>query len=423
LKKYLFKKKALIKINKTLIGLLFFIHLTYGQSETFIEHNQGLLWEVTNKQNNNKFYLFGSLHSNEKSLFNFPDSLYIALYNSDLLVLEANILSVPITNTGDKISKKSLKIDRQGMIYATSNKASKTACGSEDGMPQFIDAYFQNYANISGMKVGFLETIKYQKNILNKLDVFEITNQKEVNSGNKPIKTQLKTLYLNANIHKINSLIKLNLSQSKTAYKKLIIDRNLKMTDSILELIKDKNVFCIVGVGHLGGKQGILNLLKRKDYNVRAVRHTISSEIPVEKTAIKKTNQYHYTDTIINLKAEFPGKPIIQKFDNGIQKIYYNEFGQGNTYSIEVIPHEKKQDIDELANVYINNSNEVPGIKRKVKSGELIIDGVSDTYTDGLHHIRIIQNDNYYLLIKAVGGNKFMSSKRHQKFFGSVWFY
>ena len=196
------------------------------------------------------------------------------------------------------------------------------------------------------------------------------------------------------------------------------------MTDSILKLTNNRNAFCIVGVGHLGGKEGMLELLKRKGFKIRAVRHTISSIKPKEKESIKKVKKYYYVDSLINLRAEFPGKPNRITNNLGVtHKIFYNELGQGNSYSIEIIPHEKKQKIDDLANIYISNPAGIPGTKKKIESGELIIDGVSDTYLDGLHYIRIIQNDRCHLVIKASGGNKFMSSKRYEKFFGSVWLY
>ena len=46
----------------------------------------------------------------------------------------------------------------------------KTAYGDEDGMPQFIDAYFQEYANNIGMNVKFLETVEEQLSLFSEFN-------------------------------------------------------------------------------------------------------------------------------------------------------------------------------------------------------------------------------------------------------------
>ncbi|MEY3438098.1 MAG: hypothetical protein RL265_683, partial [Bacteroidota bacterium] len=43
-------------------------------------------------------------------------------------------------------------------------------------------------------------------------------------------------------------------------------------------------------------------------------------------------------------------------------------------------------------------------------------------YTEGIHWVRVIQNDKYLLILKAYGGNKFMHSNRPNVFFSKIWF-
>ncbi len=54
--------------------------------------------------------------------------------------------------------------------------------------------------------------------------------------------------------------------------------------------------------------------------------------------------------------------------------------------------------------------------------GYEVYEGLSDTYPEGLHWVRLVQSDTHLLIIKAYGGNKFMNSNRPRTFFSKVGF-
>lgn len=56
-----------------------------------------------------------------------------------------------------------------------------------------------------------------------------------------------------------------------TARKALITDRNQIMADRINLLIKKQSVFIAVGAAHLGGEEGVVNLLRRKGYILKEI--------------------------------------------------------------------------------------------------------------------------------------------------------
>lgn len=56
-----------------------------------------------------------------------------------------------------------------------------------------------------------------------------------------------------------------------TARKALITDRNQIMADRINSLIKKQSVFIAVGAAHLGGEEGVVNLLRRKGYILKEI--------------------------------------------------------------------------------------------------------------------------------------------------------
>ena len=59
-----------------------------------INDKHQLLWEISGNGIKQKSFLFGSLHSNEKQLFNLTDSTYFALDQAKTIVLEADIFSI-----------------------------------------------------------------------------------------------------------------------------------------------------------------------------------------------------------------------------------------------------------------------------------------------------------------------------------------
>ena len=397
---------------------IFFLSFFFLTTTTFSQSNSneyGLLWEAKNKKTNQKAYLFGSIHSNDKSFFNFSDSLYYFLKKSESLVLEADLLSID-SYPNIQGNKKSLKIDSNGEVYSTSQKPSLSIYGNEDGMPQFLDAHFQEYAENSGMNIKFLESINFQLDLGKKMTLNTVNA-----SDNTKILNKLKKIYLNRDIQLIARESKKIMN--KNNYHELFTKRNISMADSILKFSKNQTLFCVVGAGHLGGRNGILRILEKNGFVVRSIKHTLSKGASKEKNEVKNIKHYTLKDTIVKLNANFPGKPNL-KIKEDKSKIYtYTEFGQGNHYSIEIIPHNEKEKIENLANIHISNSKGIPAIKKTLGTGEVIVDGISDNYIYGLHHIRIMQNDKYHILIKATGGNKFMSSERFKKFFGSIWFY
>lgn len=55
--------------------------------------------------------------------------------------------------------------------------------------------------------------------------------------------------------------------------RKVIVDkRNENWLDNIESLINQDNAFIAVGMGHLGGENGLLNLLEKKGYRLERIR-------------------------------------------------------------------------------------------------------------------------------------------------------
>ena len=74
--------------------------------------------------------------------------------------------------------------------------------------------------------------------------------------------------YRNANLA---SLYKAAKKDAKGMRNKLLFERNKIMARRFAEIAHNESLFCAVGAGHLSGQKGMLRLLKKQGFKVRAV--------------------------------------------------------------------------------------------------------------------------------------------------------
>lgn len=385
-----------------------------------VRNNSELLWEITSPKNTVKSYLFGTLHSNDKRVFYLQDSVYYALDHAQSILLETNIFDY-FEDIDPRDNDVVMLFDDIGKPYTSSNLASKTVYGDENGMPQFLDAYFQQYALFSGKNIISLETNQEQVNALIDLPISD-ENQWESLKKNRKSKA-LIDLYLEGNLSEIDKFMRLNLSQNPEVYESLIIKRNYKMlrvVDSCLN--KNQAFFAAVGAGHLYGDKGMIQLLRNKGYKLKLVS-ALYSELPSkEKSSVRKVNKGY--DLIIkekNVLIHFPGVPKVTSHDNTI-KALYRELGQGNTYQIEIIPYDTTLTFNTYADIYIASPENSTYTYQESLDGTLSYSGLSDVYPEGLHWVQLFTNGASLLIAKTYGGNRYMNSNRPKQFFDKIIF-
>jgi uncharacterized protein YbaP (TraB family) len=388
---------------------------SFGQNSDI--DNQ-LLWEISGNGLKKKSYLFGSFHTNDKRVFKLGDTTYLALNQAEALVLEADLTEM-FNELDTRQEDVNVLFDNDGLPYSGTKKAGKTMYGDEDGMPQFLDAFFQQYCLNSGKQFYPLESIEDQMNLLD--------DKPETESRFNAFETRLISqehilkLYLTGDINGLDKFMKTSLSIYPGFYNGLIIDRNRVMATGIDTLIKKQSCFIAVGAGHLAGDDGIINLLRRKGYRLHLVGHKVSENPTAEKKKILSYKTYTYIDETYKLKVVFPGKPLVVKEeDQAGLKLIYREYGQGNTYEVEVV-EKGAGNLESFATDYILNPRSAKTAFELLDDGTWIAQGISDTYPEGISWVRIIEGETHMVLIKTYGGNKFMNSKRPMHFFNNVW--
>ena len=404
---------------KFLIFFLFtaFISLAYSQ---FVDVNKQLLWEISGNGLKEKSYLFGTLHSNDKRIFDLSDSVYYALDKANLIILEADIFEL-FKDIDSREDLPNTLYDKDGKAYTASEIASRTTYGDENGMPQFIDALLEEYCHNANKKFFALEDVKDQLNLGAKLN---FTKRIFINDAFNDFSNQkLIELYLKGDITAIERFIRANLSADKEQFAALITDRNNKMAHKLDSILKKKeSFFCAIGAGHLAGSEGVINLLRTRGYRLRPILWSRSENKTLAKKTINSFRSYTYKDLASGLNANFHGKPFSEKNTDGSLSLIYREYGQGNSYIIDIVPNDSTLSFEQIATIYIASPPDINFNKKILDDGTLLFEGLSDTYPEGLNWVRIIFSEKHFAVLKTYGGNKFMHSDRPKKFFDNVWF-
>ena len=404
---------------KYILFSLFIYHISSTVAQ-YVNIDKQLLWEISGNGLKEKSYLFGTLHSNDKRIFDLADSVYYALDKANLIILEADIFEL-FKDIDSREDLPNTLYDKDGKAYTASERASKTTYGDENGMPQFIDALLEEYCHNSNKKFFALEDVKDQ------LDLgIKTTFAKRVfinDALNDFSNQKLIDLYLKGDITAIERFIRANLSADKEQFAALITDRNNKMAHKLDSILKKKeSFFCAIGAGHLAGSEGVINLLRTRGFRLRPVLWTRSENITLAKKTINSFRSYTYKDLASGLNANFHGKPFSEKNTDGSLSLIYREYGQGNSYIIDIVPNDSTLSFEQIATIYIASPPNINFNKKILDDGTLLFEGLSDTYPEGLNWVRIIFSEKHFAVLKTFGGNKFMHSDRPKKFFDNVWF-
>lgn len=143
-----------------------------------------------------------------------------------------------------------------------------------DGQPASFELTFAQMAAQSKKEVLGLETVREQMEAFDKIpyedqleDILEIVNERE---KMKSLFNEMIDVYKKEDIKAINTLIKKYMN-GENELEHLLLERNRNWIARIGELGRDKKSFFGVGAGHIGGDDGVINLLREAGYTVSPI--------------------------------------------------------------------------------------------------------------------------------------------------------
>lgn len=284
-----------------------------------------LLYEVTKDNSSNKIYLFGSIHAADDRAYPLPKEVLSAYSKSNYLAVEFDIidfssslkeqmdaLKLLLYEDGrtiqDSLSEETYELlipyleendlyipayeyYRPALQYSLVSNAQtiKSGLDSDKG----IDMYFLEEAKEDEKEILELESAFQQYGLLTNFpdELFDMLIKYSIMYDKELIK-ETKELYeswLDGDIKKLTEqtseevdeeILKefneySNLPEMVDNYNdKLITQRNIQMANNTDKyFLEEKNVFLVVGLAHIIGEDGIVELLEEKGYTVTQIKY------------------------------------------------------------------------------------------------------------------------------------------------------
>jgi len=290
------------------------------ESKVDVNNNDALIWEV--KSDTATIYLVGSIHVANEDTYPLQQKLLDAFEQSEAIAVEADVTNIDDelmiqiqtmmmytdgTTLKDHVSKETLTlfdeyVAENGISYFTedhlevlylfkpwvlyslldSDIVMVAGFDSESG----IDMHFINAAKDKEMEIIEVESIMSQYNMIDSFspELQEYMLKDSLSTSRTDSSNSVKlmlSLWEKGDVAAFEHLLDEDnadllgtmTDEEKKLYEeynnKMIIDRNITMTDKVEELLKgDKDVFYIVGSAHMIGEQGIVKLLEERGYIV-----------------------------------------------------------------------------------------------------------------------------------------------------------
>ena len=300
-------KKKVLMITTIFFLLLFVICYVCFKKDLFQPENayMPLTYKVCDVDS--CIVLLGSIHVGDERITQFRrsineiyrksqylavelDTKYMSMNYNDFLLDSGKTLDDIITkelkekitqflmDKGSSLSYDDLKKFKLGFLSNYISLLSSTELGfTSPG----VDSHFLTLAHDDGKEIIELETYEEQMGLL--FDYSDALYSKQINDSidsydeNKKQLSLLYEAYLKADKEKIESLLEEEGEPSNEEEEQylnaMLYDRNKRMAEKVeMFLRENKDVFMIVGEAHVLGNGGIIDLLKRKDYQIEIVK-------------------------------------------------------------------------------------------------------------------------------------------------------
>ncbi|NND09217.1 MAG: TraB/GumN family protein [Saprospiraceae bacterium] len=255
-----------------------------------------LLWSIEN-DSGGQGYLFGTMHVRDRSAFYLVDNVMPYLKSCGRYAAEMDLGSVDLSSF-EKAAQlpenktlrsffsdrhyakvrasflKSFEIDIDAyqnrhpflIISMLSEKLLR-----RDHMHSLDQHLWEMAGNMELDRIG-LESYDAQIGIMESIEVrYQIKNLRDIARNPAKFRNKIATVVRYYEQQQVGKIYKESRRQLGKLHKLLLKDRNQLMADRISKSAAQEKLFAAFGAAHLGGKAGVIALLKRKGWKVRPV--------------------------------------------------------------------------------------------------------------------------------------------------------
>ncbi len=297
-----------LRLIAALLFLLVCVSATHAQSNVQSDthsdtqsFDKGLLYKIE-KKGFQESYILGTIHSGDPRVLDISGEVRRSLLKSDQFIME-------------------IKFEPSGLMHSMSNMwlldgrklhevigdelyASVIETGASLGMPeqafevmkpwvvmmlfslppgnydQILDIELMKLAATNGMSVKGLETVQEQFDVIDKMSEADQVSLLEETLKNFPnLSQQFESLfdaYLAKDLGRLSKLSEEQMVDSGDGamdrlMQRMVDDRNNKMFDRLLPLMRAENSFIAVGALHLPGESGLLTRFSEAGFSVTVI--------------------------------------------------------------------------------------------------------------------------------------------------------
>ena len=288
---------------------------------------QSLLWKVSGNGLEQPSYLYGTMHIPDERVYDFTDEFYNAWESVEVVALElklnmetqAKVMQLLQLPEDQKLSElldekdynriDEIMQDKMGMpldvynrfqpifVWMMLHQAStikETMELRKQGI-QPLDKGLNDAAEHADKTVVGLETPESQAKIFT-----DVPQDKQIETLLKAIDDlesgeaddmmdKMLEIYVDGDLKALMNLFAEHEGLETDMMDELLTKRNIKMVEGAIDLFHEQPTMVAVGAAHLGGKDGLIPLLREEDYTVEAVigekveRVLEGARLPVEE--------------------------------------------------------------------------------------------------------------------------------------------
>ena len=258
-----------------------------------------LLWGISGKELVAPSYLFGTMHVRDNRAFRNIEFLKECIHNCSAFAAEFDLkdadnqqlqaaAALPDgSSLKDYLNPRIYKKLERLLLKETGHQLEHLKYSSpillfnlisesqfQKDNTEALDSVLYNMAEEAGKTMMGLETFEEQMSVFSKVNLDDqCRSLKKIATHFVSFKREIKKtaeLYIQGDLQKLLKKAKRSIGGMRQV---LLYDRNLIMADRFETFATEQSLFAAIGAGHLGGKKGVLRLLKKKGYTIKPVRY------------------------------------------------------------------------------------------------------------------------------------------------------
>ena len=286
-------------MKKLLLSITLLIQCLISTGQTPVENS--LLWEITSPGQAKPSYLFGTIHLICPADFALSDSLKSTLARTQQVALEidmddpgmmAGMMKSMNMSDGNELKKlvteqeyaklSQFYKDSVGVGIAMFEKAKPfilmgplfnavLSCQPQSYEMSLVELAAKQKSEVIGIEtleeqMAIFDTIPYKDQIKTIINMIDSLPQARKEFSN------LVALYKSQKINDLYNLMMASNYGMDGNEEVMLFARNKKWVPRIRKIAAEKPTFFAVGAGHLGGDRGVIALLRKEGFKVRAIK-------------------------------------------------------------------------------------------------------------------------------------------------------